>query len=254
MCPGRGILPSSTVRMLSCVVFNQDATEVLYWPGVAEEAVVERIKVRDGSVLGELRVLGRRLSNRHPWELVQAINFVLTGTPQLAFALKGGIRSSFNNGVKAHKYDSNTIVLEAEYWVPADEVARAYRKLQREAHGGKEQRKLSNRNIEVFRHVLHLSDVKIVSADENLAKLVIPTWRDMLKEWNKEHPAGTAWHYEDETGQGAKRFQRDYKRGQREVTGRDTGLPGEKGQPMTRAELRDQYARFLKILSAESAS
>jgi hypothetical protein len=156
--------------------------------------------------------------------------------------------------VKAHKYDSNTIVLEAEYWVSADEVALAYRKLQRKAHGGKERRKSSNRNIEVFRHVVHLSDVKIVSADENLAKLMNPTWRAMLKQWNKEHPVGTAWHYEDETGQGAKRFQRDYKRGQREVTGRDAGLPGEKGQSMTRAELRAQYARSFGMPSAEPAS
>lgn len=238
-----------TVRSLK---LSQDALETLYWPGLDNEEFALHVRVWAGSVLWELQRLGKWLSDKHPWQQDQAVYFVLTGVPQLAATLRFKTRRSIGKGVKAHKYSSATIVIEAEHWVPVDEVARAYRKAQREAHEGSKNRKPADRNIAVFRHVVSLSYVRVKSIEENLARIEIPKWRDMLRSWNKDHPPGDKWHYEDEEGKGVKRFHRDFKRGQHAVVGSDFGLPGDPNQPMTRAEFEAWYARFMERGGAKS--
>lgn len=232
-----------TVRSLD---LSQGALETLYWSGSDNQEFALHINVWSGSVLGELQRLGKRLSDKHPWQPDQAVNFVLTGAPQLASTLKAKIRRSFNKGVKAHKYNSATIVIEAGYWVPAEEVTRAYRKLQREAREGGKNRRPADRNIAIFRYVVDRGYVCVKSVEENLARIAIPKWRDMLRSWNEDHPPGNEWHYEDEEGKGVQRFHRDFKRGQRMVIGSYSGLPGDPNQPMTRAELKAYHEHIME--------
>ena len=231
---------------------SRSVLESLYWPGLDDNESAQHVRVWSGSVLGGLQRIGKRLSDKHPWQQDQAVHFVLTGAPQLASTLRSKTQHSFNKGVKAHKYNSKSITLEVEHWVPADEVARAYRKMQREAHEGGKTRKPSDRNIAVFQHVVNLSYVRVKSANENLARLATPKWRDMLRLWNRERPLGSKWHYEDEHGKGVQRFHRDFGRGQRTVIGCGCGLPGDPRQPMTRAESKAWHAQFLERLGAKS--
>lgn len=232
---------------------QEGAIELLPWPGLDGGEYATHIRVWSNSVLGGLQRLGKRLSDKHPWGQDQAVNFVLTGAPQIASTLKGKTRRTVNSGVAAHKYNTQSITLEVAHWVPAAEVTQAYRKLQREVHDGSKSRKPSDRNIAIFRHVVSQSRVKVKSANENLARLQIPKWRDMLKLWNKKYPPGSGWHYEGEHHKGVQRFQRDFKRGQLLVIGHYVGLPGDPAQPMTRAEQRVALDSFKHRLAGNTS-
>jgi len=197
-------------------------------------------------VLGALQRLASRLARKHPWQEDQAATFVLTGTTPLASTLRGGIRFSDGTGVAAHMYEYKTITLEARDWVPVDEVAKAYRKLQREVYGGRNYRSPDDCNVEVFRYVLEQSEARIVNREEYLAKLTLPKWKVMRRLWNERHPRGHDWHYYSSRDPDARIFRRDFDRGQQAVIGTKWGLPGVPNQPMTKAQALERAQRNLR--------
>jgi hypothetical protein len=226
---------------------GEDSIVSLRWPGDSEYA--DRIAVWQGSVLGELQRVSKRLARRFPWKEDQAAYFVLCGGNILAGMLMGTWSSHINKGVHAHQYDRTTITLTADSWLPAETVFKAYRRLQRQVHGGKNNRRPELRNVAVFRFVLDQSEIRIVSREERLAKLELPKWRVMLRRWNEQHPRSDRWHYENPDETGVQRFQRDFVRGQKAVIGTRFGLPGVPGQPMTRADAKAGDERMIESLS-----
>jgi hypothetical protein len=137
--------------------------------------------------------------------------------------------------VAAHTYNHTTIKLEVESWVPSELVRKAYSQLQRELHGDRNNRRPSNRNVEVFRFVLDQSGIDIVNTKEYLARLELPPWRQMLDSWNKQFSEDDPRRYPD-----VRNFRRDFHRGQRVVIGTECGLPGIPGQPMSAKEKRKE--------------
>ena len=144
--------------------------------------------------------------------------------------------------------------MTADSWLPAETVSKGYRRLQRQVHGGENNRRLEPRNVAEFRFVLDQSEIRIVSRDERLAKLELPKWREMLRRWNEEHPRGNKWHYENPEATGVQRFQRDFVRGQKAVIGTRFGLPGIPGQPMTRAGAKTGVERTVENFSRPGTS
>jgi len=222
---------------------REDAIRSLWWPQDDDREFAERVRVWASSVLGELQRLASQLARKHPWQEDQATLFILTGITPLASTLRGGLRYSYGNGVAAHKYDSTTIKLEVQSWVPVEEVAKAYHKLQREAHGGRKYRSPEDRNVEVFRFVLEQSEVRIVNSEEYLAKLALPKWKKMRRLWNERYHRGHDWHYYSSKDPDARIFRRDFDRGQQAVIGTKWGLPGIPGQPMTAEEAHEARRR-----------
>jgi hypothetical protein len=215
---------------------REDTIRSLWWPRDKDSEFAHRVRVWKGSVLGELQRLASQLARKHPWQEDQTALFVLTGATSLASTLRGGTRYSDGTGVAAHKYDYMLITLEVRDWVPAEEVAKAYRKLQREVYGGRNYRSPEDRNVELFRFVLEQSEVQVVDREEHLAKLTLPQWKEMRQAWNGIYPKGHEWHYYSSKDPNARVFRRDFDRGQQAVIGTKLGLPGVPSQPMTKAE------------------
>jgi len=224
---------------------REEVIRSLWWPQDDDSEIAQRVRVWRGSVLSELQRLAGQLARKHPWQEDQAALFILTGTTPLASTLRGGIRFSDGTGVLAHKYEYKIITLEVRDWVPAEEVAQAYRKLQREVYGGRNYRAPADRNVEVFRFVLEQSEVRIVNREEYLAKLTLPKWKEMRQAWNELYPRGHRWHYYNSTDPDARIFYRDFTRGQQAVIGTRWGLPGVSRQPMTKAEAVERARRIM---------
>jgi hypothetical protein len=225
---------------------EEGAIQSLWWPRDDDSEYAQHVRVWESSVLGELQRLASQLARKHPWQEDQAALFVLTGITPLASTLRGGARHSYGNGVAAHKYDSTIIELEAQAWVPVEEVAKAYRKLQREAHGGHNYRSPEDRNVEVFRFVLEQSEVQILNREEHLAKLTLPKWKEMRQAWNEMYARGHKWHYYNSKDPDARIFRRDFDRGQQAVIGTKCGLPGIPNQPMTKAEAVERARAIIR--------
>ena len=101
-------------------------------------------------------------------------------------------------------------------WVPADTVRKFYGQLQERVLTSRP-RALSERNLAVFRFIVEQQEVKphsdnalaseLTRRHPKLMRLKQPSWRVMLKRWNRHLPAGHKWHY-----QYVQNFQRDFKR------------------------------------------
>jgi hypothetical protein len=176
---------------------------------IGEEGQTQVTLVEDRSVLEGLRILSNYLAAEYPWQEAQATWFVLTGEPPPLHAATGRVSRG-----SAAPYAEITITVQP--WVPADTVRRFYRQLQGRVLTSRP-RALSERNLAVFRFVVGQQDVKPYSDDApasrltrqhpKLLRLKQPSWRVMLKRWNRQYPAGDKRRYKY-----VRNFQRDFQR------------------------------------------
>ena len=225
----------------------EESVESLWWPDGSSDGINFRI-LKD-SVVGELQGAATYLVKHYPCTEDQAAYFILCGSVPQAATVRGGYITSPVAGVAAHKYKRVTIKLEVESWVPSKLVRKAYSQLQRELHGARNNRRPSDRNVEVFRLVVDQSEIDLANTGEYLARLKLPPWRQILDSWNKQFSESDPRRYPD-----VRNFRRDFDRGQQAVIGTKWGLPSVPGQPMsyqekvTQAKARE--ARLIKGLKA----
>ena len=188
----------------------------------------------------------RHLTKHYPWTEEEARYFVLCGAVPQAAKITGKVQSSFNKplGVAAHKFNHQTIHLQMPAWMPSELVRKAYVILQRQARGGRDARRPVERNIAIFEFVLERAQVKLVSANEYLARLIIPEkWAELMRIWNELHGPGHPWHYTEVSN-----FRRDFGRGQQAIAGTKYALTGIPGEPRTVAEGKAGLERLFKKL------
>src|SRR5829696_1427195 len=95
-----------------------------------EVGKVQFFEVWSISLLGELREVGEKLSERYRWQSAQAVWFVLTGEIPAVPALR--VKRSFPYSM----YHSDALItVEASPWVSPRRVAQAFRKAQAETLG-----------------------------------------------------------------------------------------------------------------------
>jgi len=217
---------------------SQDPLLTFVWPW-GETERPQTFDVWHSSVLGELHKVSVRLAKEHPWSVEDASLFVLTGETLFISPFTFKTLQS-QPGVDAHKYNHGEITLTVAPWVPGKTVLEAYRKI-RQSLGYNGSRPIE-RYVALFRFVLAQSEVHIVKKPKLAgfighwrARLALPKWKELRREWNERYPVGHAWHYGQKDPH-AKLFRRDFVRAQEKIIGTSYGLPGVPGMPMTRAE------------------
>ncbi len=182
-----------------------------------EEGGISEAGVWSVSLLGELRDLSDKLSQRYRWEPAQAVWFVLTGEVPAVVVLRA-TRTFWSS-----MYHRDTLItIEASPWVSSNTVEKAFRKAQIKTLGSKGGRPPSVKNLRLFRFVterieplgLFKEGKRRPGAPEHTRKIELiagqwyrkdPKARDLVREWNETYPH---WRYEPGTGQ----FMKDYKR------------------------------------------
>jgi hypothetical protein len=143
------------------------------------------------SVLGYLRKVMSKLTERYPWEPPDAAWFVLTGEPPWVPPLTA--TSSGPDLAKNH----GTITIRAAHWVPEEAIRRLYSKMKA---GMEPTPTTSPRRLALFRFVTERSS-GVNEFDRKEGALVtglnIPPWRHLQSEWNQEYPPSHKWHYTD---------------------------------------------------------
>jgi hypothetical protein len=217
---------------------SQDPLLNFVWPW-GETERPETFQVWPNSVLGQLHRISVRLAQEHPWSVEDASLFILTG--ETLFISPFTFRTLQSQpGVDAHKYKHNEVTLTVAPWVPGEVILEAHRKIRKSL--GYNDRRPSERYVALFRFVVAQSDVHIVKKREmagllghGRARLRLPKWKELRREWNERYPAGHEWHYGQKDPH-AKLFRRDFVRAQEKIIGTPYGLPGIPGWPMTRDE------------------
>jgi hypothetical protein len=216
---------------------SQDPLVTFVWPWVETERP-ETFQVWPNSVVGELQRISLRLAKEHPWSAEAASLFILTGEVLWVSPLSYWTQQTGLIGTAAHKYEWAEITLTIAPWVKEKVVLEAHRKIKRSL--GYKDGRWEPRNVAVFRFVLQQSKFEIVKKPRLLgrdwrAKLILPAWKELRRQWNEKYPVGNEWHY-GQNDPHAKIFRRDFVSGQEVVIGTRYGLPGVLGTPMTRAE------------------
>ena len=252
--PTKTVPPDEATKLVRSLAVEQQPgpardAETLWWSGSGDPTQAEPITVWPGSELFYLRNISSRLAKRYPWTEDQVCYLILTGQTIKAATISGRY-SKIDTGVAAHRYYGATITLEIDHWMPSEYVRQAYHNVQHDLLG-ENNRQPERRNVEVFRFVVTRSKLQVVNREEGLAKLTIPTWKELREIWNEQYPEGHRWHY----GKNREyRFSRDFYRGQEAVIGTRYGLPGVPGQPMSRAELQGLKERFIRPSKVTSRS
>jgi hypothetical protein len=135
---------------------NRPAFRTLVFPDRRKQTV-EEVRVRRGSVLDGLRKLSESLAKRYRWKEEEATWFVLTGQIPWVSPLTG--RVAFPS---APGFNQAIITLTVEPWVHAEMLAQFYRDLQHQILG-RNNRRLSERNLSVFRFVMERTKTKAPS-------------------------------------------------------------------------------------------
>jgi len=149
-----------------------DALEILRYHN---RHVTHDLHVWPRSPLDKLRKLAESLAQSYPWQPAQAAAFVLEGLIPLAtpFMLRLPQPQHDNRPRRAK------LIMEIDLWIPADEVLRAYREVQREVLPG-HNRPISQGSIELVNHVMRERASQIDPQ---------PTWQRLMDGWNTEHPS-----------------------------------------------------------------
>ncbi len=186
----------------------------------------KRIAVGEGSILEGLTRLSEDLTAAgcSSWNQAQTSWFVLTGeaTPAAVLIARSDWRA--DHGFDRYGwYGSRAITLTAEPWVSADEVARAYRALQRSVLERQRNRESPEANRVLFKFVIErlraalpaeeLSQkdwlafayvVRLVNGDKDPqdglppnTESARPSWRKLRQEWNRWYE-DEASHYKED--------------------------------------------------------
>ncbi len=186
-------------------------TNELLVPG--EDGRPRKVTVSEYSVLNDVRRINSRLLRWRPWKEEETTWFVLTGEPPAVPAAAGRFRAS-----RTPVITYGTITMTIQPWVSAKTVRDFYQRLQGRLVTEKP-RASSKRNLAVFRFVMDQHRVelpKVAGGDvfEGMKppKLVCPPWRTLLERWNRMHPEGEKWHYND-----VRNFSKDFRRAKQAV-------------------------------------
>ncbi len=194
---------------------DQSFSGYLYFPSQGGDFFGEpkMIAVGEGSVLEGLMRLSEDLTAAvcNSWNQAQTAWFVLTGeaTPAAVLIARSGWRA--DHGFDQYRwYGSRAITLTAEPWVSADEVARAYRAIQKGALERQRNRESPEVNRTLFKFVIErlraalpaeeLSQkdwlafayvVRLINGDNDPqdglpanTRSARPSWRKLRQEWN----------------------------------------------------------------------
>jgi hypothetical protein len=212
--------------------------EMPTWPGTSrgekqrpvvlefpdEEGRTARHEVWSISLLGELKTVGDKLSERYRWQPAQAVWFVLTGETPAVPALT--VTRSFPSSM--YHFDT-LITVEASPWVSSRTVERAFRKAQIKTLGSDRGRPLGKKNLKLLRFVIRriesLGKEELGMIEKGMSPPRAPKGRGMLElvtqyplyrkmpnakeivsEWNETNPP--QWSYGDDT----RRLWKDYHR------------------------------------------
>ena len=199
--PGLGSYEDERARAYSVHLANNAANHPsvrnfrsLYMQhGLLEQAKAEAVISGKKGIVprSRLRSLCRRLAARYPWNVEEAMLFVLAGKVPEVAPLSGYTRLS---GSEESPFSYGTVTLAVEPWISADSVADFYRQMQA-AMLGRKPRKLEVRNLVLFRFVTERREKQG------------STWRDLFGQWNELYPEGHAWHYKE-----VRNFTRDFHR------------------------------------------
>jgi hypothetical protein len=190
-----------------------------------EEGKVRIVQVWSISLLGELREVGEKLSERYRWQSAQAVWFVLTGEIPAVPALR--VTRSFPSSMYHHDV---LITVEASPWVSSRTVEKAFRKAQAKTLGSRGGRRIGEKNLKLLRFVIehtellrmleggrrppdapdHLRELELVT---NLPYMKVPNLRELVSGWNATNATNPKWIYK----KGTSRFWRDYKRARKIV-------------------------------------
>lgn len=207
---------------------NQRLVELEY---PDEEGKVQFIEVWSISLLGKLREVGEKLSERYRWQPAQAVWFVLTGEIPAVPALT--VTRSFPSSMYHH---DTLITIEASPWVSSKTVERAFRKAQIKTLGSSGGRPLGMRALQLLRFVIERIESLGIEELEKLKEgkrppgapkakgwrvleLVaqypwyrkMPNGKRLVREWNEKAPK--KWSYGDNT----RWFWKDYHRTKKAV-------------------------------------
>lgn len=177
-----------------------------------EEHGINRVCVRPGSVLGDLRARVHKLILRYPWQESEAAWFVLTGETPWVAPVTLQARGIGTEGM----FERQFVTIKVEPWVSEATVRRTYREAQVRMLRG-DNRPAKSKQLDLFRFVSSKTNPFTLYGRERAeaAKILVP-------EWDCENPA-------DAYGSDTSRFWRDYDRALRLVA-----------QPMAAAERREE--------------
>ena len=143
-----------------------------------------RTLVKSGSVLGDLHDRVTGLINRYPWEESDVAWFMLTGETPWVAPLTWQARwfgSGDEDGEDSFRY--GFVTLKVESWVDPKLVWKVYTDIQRGLRGGRRNRRLETKSLELLRFVNERVDVTSLSRGER--RRVAP---GLVAAWDKAHP------------------------------------------------------------------
>lgn len=133
------------------------------------------LHVWPNSPLDKLRILAEKLAQSYPWEPAQAAAFVLEGLIPLATPFMLRLPQTRHEGRPRRA----KLIMEVDLWMPADDVLRAYREVQRKVLPG-HNRPIAGRSIALVNFVMRHRPA---------------TWASLLARWNTEHPGQVYANY-----------------------------------------------------------
>jgi hypothetical protein len=173
-----------------------------FWRGAIGSTPISALK---NSVFSDLLLLDEHLRGRFPWrplhrDVLQVPMFVLTGIPPWVEPFRATVPEGYSDLYQ-------TVDITVWPWVPVEEVTSLYERVRKELNPTPT---TSPKRLALFTFVLQHPDVEVVHEGE---KPKVPSWRELLRLWNKQYPEGNKWHYKD-----ARNFQRDFKEAFDQIT------------------------------------
>jgi hypothetical protein len=161
---------------------RQRVWKILPYPG--EDGLPHRVLVGQSSVLGDLHREASRLIQRYPWEEADAVWFMLTGKTPWVAPLTWQARW-FGSGDEDEEdsFRYGFVTLKVEPWVDPKLVWKVYTDIQRGLRGGRRNRRLETKSLELLRFVNERVDVAGLSRAER--RRVAP---GLVAAWDKAHP------------------------------------------------------------------
>jgi hypothetical protein len=188
--------------------------KILAFPG--EDGYTHRTLVKPGSVLGDLHEKVSRLIKRYPWEEADTAWFILTGETPWVAPLTWQARW-FGRGDEDEEdsFRYGFVTLKVEPWVDPKLVWKVYSDVQRGLRGGRRNRRLETKSLELVRFVNERVDVASLSRAER--RRVAP---GLVAAWDRENP-------DDSYNGNTREFWKAYHRARRAVMSPAYGWRGE---------------------------
>lgn len=158
----------------------------------------ERVSALKGSTISELLLLDEHLRGRFPWrplhwDVLQVPMFVLTGKAPWVEPIRVSVPEGYPDLYQ-------TVDITVWPWVPVEKVTSMYERVRKELNPTPT---TSPKRLALFIFIMQHPEVKVQSEGEQPS---VPSWRELLRLWNKQYPEGNEWYYKD-----VRNLQRDFK-------------------------------------------